>query len=232
MVIIACHSLHEGKHTIFMTCRSTYEKWGNLEYKSLKPYYTICHLDMPEFNCSSSNFTRAHANTCLLLNFTVNDLCENSLIEVACHAALSRSQMWLFCSAQQSAANCRLCCKFTINGDLCPLLFLFLFRPPLDKDLVAFALMMDDLAAFCRSRPLSLLRCQLCLDLHILHTSTCAYLSGHVAFWKANLTWAFPINSSRFMRITELIRTARWDLISHVICLKSLPHFSEPGGSI
>lgn len=58
----------------------------------------------------------------------------------------------------------------------------FLFRPLLDEDLVAFALMMDDLAAFCRSRHLSLLRCQLCLDLHILHTSTCAYLSGHVAF--------------------------------------------------
>lgn len=64
----------------------------------------------------------------------------------------------------------------------------FLFRPLLDEDLVAFALMMDDLGAFYRSRPLSLLRCQLCLDLHILHTSTCAYLSGHVAFWKANLT--------------------------------------------
>lgn len=66
----------------------------------------------------------------------------------------------------------------------------FLFRPLLDEDLVAFALMMDDLGAFYRSLPLSLslLRCQLCLDLHILHTSTCAYLSGHVAFWKANLT--------------------------------------------
>lgn len=79
---------------------------------------------------------------------------------------------------------------------------------------------------------LSLFRCQLCLDLHILHTSTCAYLSGHVAFWKANFTWAFPINSSRFMRINELIRTARWDLISHIIRLKrSLPRFSGLGDS-
>lgn len=60
----------------------------------------------------------------------------------------------------------------------------FLFRPLLDEDLVAFALMMDDLSALYHSLPLSLLRCQLCLDLHILHTSTCAY----VAFWKANLT--------------------------------------------
>lgn len=127
-----------------------------MEYKSLKPYYAICHLDVPVFNCFRLNFTQPHANTCLLLNFTVNDLCKSSLIEVACHAALSRSRM-LFCSAQQRAANCRLCCKFAINGDLCPLLFLFFsFRPLLDEDLVAFALMMDDLEAFYRSRPLSL----------------------------------------------------------------------------